>query len=263
MQGRSPCGRGERLAIGSRGRGPGIRPRRRHCGNSLLHAAWTFVALALLTVMPSLRAQDPPAAADNAGVTTRSAPPKTPPAQDLAIEGGGSFGHYRIFAGGWDAKQYIGGVEYDRNSWGRFLGARSDYVAELLPVMRLNETAHTDLWGDPMGPGRKILYGVGFSPIGFRLVWGQHWLRPYVSAKAGVDVWNHKFISDQGTYIQFTLHEALGGLVKLTDQVDLRMDVGDFHQSNGFMTDVNPGLDVATYEAALVYHMGSRRARVR
>ena len=133
----------------------------------------------------------------------------------------------------------------------------------LLPVMRLNETAHTDLWGDPMGPGRKILYGVGFSPIGFRLVWGQHWLRPYVSAKAGVDVWNHKFISDQGTYIQFTLHEALGGLVKLTDQVDLRMDVGDFHQSNGFMTDVNPGLDVATYEAALVYHMGSRRARVR
>lgn len=217
--------------------------------------------------MPAARAQDPPAAGESAAVTTRTAtrtaPPKVAPAQDIAIEGGGSFGHYRIFAGGWDAKQYIGGVEYDRNSWGRFLGARSDYVAELLPVMRLNEAGDTDIWGDPLGPGRRIIYGVGFSPIGFRLVWGQHWLRPFVSAKAGVDVWNHKFISDQGTYIQFTLHEALGGLVKLTDEVDLRMEVGDFHQSNGFMTDVNPGLDVASYDAALVYHLGSRRSRVR
>jgi hypothetical protein len=251
------------LAIGSRRRlGVAARPQDR-AGNFLLKARLFLVAAAVFAAAPA-RAQDPPAAADNAAVTTRTAPPKTRPAQDIAIEGGGSFGHYRIFAGGWDAKQYIGGVEYDRNSWGRFLGARSDYVAELLPIMRLNETAHTDLWGDPIGPpGRKILYGVGFSPIGFRLVWGQHWLRPFVGAKAGVDVWNHKFISDQGTYIQFTLHEALGGLVKLTDEVDLRMEVGDFHQSNGFMTDVNPGLDVASYDAALVYHLGSRRGRVR
>ena len=160
-------------------------------------------------------------------------------------------------------KMYIGGVEYNRNSWGRFLGARSDYVAELLPIMRLNESADTDIWGDRLGPGRKILYGAGFSPIGFRLVWGRHAVRPFLSAKAGLDVWDHKFISDQGSYIQFTLHEAAGVLVKLTDQYDLRMDIGDFHQSNGFMTDVNPGLDVASYSAGLVYHLGSGRGRVR
>jgi hypothetical protein len=218
-----------------------------------------FVAACVMA--PAMgRAQDPP---DDSVRATRPAPPQGPPAQDVAIEGGGSFGHFRIFAGGEDAKMYIGGVEYDRNSWGRFLGARSDYVAELLPIMRLNESADTDIWGDRLGPGRKILNGAGFSPIGFRLVWGRHAVRPFFSAKAGLDVWDHKFISDQGSYIQFTLHEAAGVLVKLTDQYDLRMDIGDFHQSNGFMTDVNPGLDVASYSAGLVYHLGSGRGRVR
>ncbi|HLJ79635.1 MAG TPA: acyloxyacyl hydrolase [Acidobacteriaceae bacterium] len=218
-----------------------------------------FVAACVMA--PAMaRAQDPP---NDSVRATRPTPPQGPPAQDVAIEGGGSFGHFRIFAGGEDAKMYIGGVEYDRNSWGRFLGARSDYVAELLPIMRLNESADTDIWGDRLGPGRKILYGAGFSPIGFRLVWGRHAVRPFFSAKAGLDVWDHKFISDQGSYIQFTLHEAAGVLVKLTDQYDLRMDIGDFHQSNGFMTDVNPGLDVASYSAGLVYHLGSGRGRVR
>lgn len=225
---------------------------------------WVFLGLALLAAVP-VRAQGPAAGeTDATAVTTRTAPPKVPPAQDLAVEGGGSFGHYRIFAGGEDAKMYIGGVEYDRHSWGRFLGARSDYAAELLPIMRLNESADTDIWGDRLGPGRRIVYGAGFSPIGFRLVWGQHWVRPFVSAKAGLDVWDHKFISNQGSYIQFTLHEAAGVLVKLTNQYDLRMDIGDFHQSNGFMTDVNPGLDVASYSAGLAYHLGSGRgSRVR
>lgn len=212
--------------------------------------------------MPAARAQDPPAAdgAAKSVLTSRPAPPKQPPAQDIAIEGMGSFGHLRIFAGGEDAKMYTGGIEYDRNSWGPFLKARNYYVAEVLPIMRLNESADTDIWGDRVGPGRKILYGAGFSPIGIRLVWGQHALRPFFTAKAGIVVWDHKFISDQGSYIQFSLRESAGFLVKMTDRYDLRLGLlGDFHQSNGFMTDVNPGLDVMNYEAGLVYHLGSGR----
>ena len=218
--------------------------------------------MAQLAAAHQARAQDPPAAdGANSVVTSRPAPPKTPPAQDIAIEGMGSFGHLRIFAGGEDAKMYTGGIEYDRNSWGPFLKARNDYVAEILPIMRLNESATTDIWGDRIGPGRKILYGAGFSPIGIRLVWGRHAVRPFFSAKAGIVVWDHKFISDQGSYIQFSLRESAGFLVKMTDSYDLRLGlIGDFHQSNGFMTDVNPGLDVPNYEAGLVYHLRRGRA---
>lgn len=218
----------------------------------------------LLTPLGRAQSQYPPAdSMETSVVTSRPTPPKRPPAQDIAVEGGGSFGHYRIFAGGMDAKQYIGGVEYDRNSWGTFLKARMDYVGEALPVMRLNESATTDIWGDRIGPGRRIIYGAGFSPIGFRMVWGRHAVRPFFTAKAGVDVWNHKFIANDGSYIQFTLHESFGALMKLTSRYDLRVGVGDFHQSNGFMTDVNPGLDVASYDAAIVYHLGRGQARVR
>lgn len=221
------------------------------------------VCMLLAASLPAARAQESPAGADPAVTTSSAAAPKHAPAQDVAVEGMGSFGHYRIFAGGEDAKMYTGGMEYDRNSWGPFLRARTDYVAEFLPVMRLNESADTDVWGDRLGPGRRILYGIGLSPIGIRFVWGKGYVRPFFTVKAGVVVWNHKFISDQASYIQFSLQESVGTLVKLTDRYDLRLGfIGDFHESNGFMTDVNPGLDVMNYQAGLVYHLGYRRRRV-
>lgn len=232
----------------------------------MVRGASLVLAGTLVFLAPFGRAQSQDSPADSVEtnvVTSRPSPPKRPPAQDIAVEGGGSFGHYRIFAGGSDSKQYIGGVEYDRNSWGTFLKARMDYSAELLPIMRLNEPATTDIWGDVVGPGRKIIYGAGFSPIGFRMIWGRHAVRPFFSAKAGLDVWNHKFMTRSGSYEQFTLHESIGALIKMTDRYDLRVDIGDFHQSNGFMTDINPGLDVASYNAAIVYHLGSGRAGVR
>ena len=261
---RTPGGEVKRLSIRS-GQSSFLRVLRRQdgVGISFVRTMWAGLALALLAAAPAARAQDPPPV-DGGGnnvLPSHPVPPKRPPAQDITIEGMGSFGHYRIFAGGEDGKMYTGGIEYGRNSWGPFLHARNYYVAEILPIMRLNEAANTDIWGDRLGPGRRILYGAGFSPIGIRLVWGNHALRPFFSAKAGLVVWDHKFISNEGSYIQFSLRESAGLFVKMNDRYDLRLGlIGDFHQSNGFMVDVNPGLDVANYEAGLVYHLGGGRA---
>lgn len=185
-----------------------------------------------------------------------------PPAADVVIESMCSYGNYRIFAGGSNAKLYTGGVEYDRHSWGTWLGARRDYAAEILPVMVLNEPSDTDIWGDRLGPGRKILYGVGISPVGVRLVWRDgKGLKPWFSAKGGVLAFDDKVLSRAGTYEQFTLQEAIGLMVKTSPRYDLRLGMfGDFHFSNGFATNVNPGLDVMNFSVGLVYHLGSRKA---
>lgn len=184
------------------------------------------------------------------------------PAADLVVEEMTSFGNYRLLAGGSNSKLYTAGLEYDRHSWGTWLGARRDYAGEILPVMILNEPSNTDIWGDTLGPGRKTLYGVGITPIGVRLVWrdGKSF-KPYFSAKGGLLVFNDKVLSKAGTYEQFTLQEAVGFMVKMSPRYDLRLGLfGDFHFSNGFVTDVDPGLDVMNCNIGLVYHLGSRHA---
>lgn len=205
----------------------------------------------------SIRAQDAPAiVAQHPSLAGQA------PAADLVIESMCSYGNYRIFAGGSNARLYTGGVEYDRHSWGTWLGARRDYAAEFLPIMVLNEPSDTDIWGDRLGPGRKILYGMGISPVGVRLVWRDgKALKPWFSAKGGVLAFDGKVMSRAGTYEQFTLQESVGLMVKTSPRYDLRLGMfGDFHFSNGFVTNVNPGLDVMNFSVGLVYHLGSRRA---
>jgi len=91
---------------------------------------------------------------------------------ELIVEGLASYGHYKIFASGSGCKLYTGGVEYDRHSWGYFLRARVDYVAEVLPLVLLDAPVTQDIWGTPTSPDRHIVPGIGFSPIGFRLLGG-------------------------------------------------------------------------------------------
>ncbi len=192
---------------------------------------------------------------------TQPVPTKQPPESNLVYEGLASYGNYRIFAGGSNCHLYTSGVEYDRNSWGYFLKARMDYAAEFLPMVVLNEPAKLDIWGDTIGPGRKILYGVGFSPIGLRMVWrNDRGLQPYFEAKGGFLVFDHKALSSAATYEEFTLQEALGLLVKVSPRYDLRLGLfGDFHFSNGFMVPANPGLDVMNATFGLSYHLGKPR----
>jgi hypothetical protein len=49
--------------------------------------------------------------------------------------------------------------------------ARMDYVAEVLPVVVLMEPAKADIWGDPLTTNKQWVPGLGFSPIGFRIMW--------------------------------------------------------------------------------------------
>lgn len=195
---------------------------------------------------------------------SRAPVPSEAPAQDLVFEGMGSYGNYRIFAGGENAHLYTGGLEYDRNSWGTFLKARMDYSAEVLPVMILNEPAVTDIWGDTKGPGRKILYGIGLSPAGLRMTWREkRAIKPYFGVKGGVLAFDQKVLTRASTYEDFTLQESAGMMVRVSPRYDLRLGLfGDFHFSNGFATNVNPGLDVMNYNVGIVYHLGSRRSGV-
>src|SRR5947209_18555251 len=43
------------------------------------------------------------------------------PESELIFEGLGSFGHFHVFAYSWWSYLDVGGIEYDRHSWDRFL----------------------------------------------------------------------------------------------------------------------------------------------
>jgi hypothetical protein len=50
-------------------------------------------------------------------------PRRITPEREVAIEGFVSYGNWQIFAAGESEALYTAGLEYDRNSWGRFAGA--------------------------------------------------------------------------------------------------------------------------------------------
>lgn len=197
------------------------------------------------------------ASAPSAPAETRP-PAKQPVESDLTVEGLASYGHYKIFASGSSCHLYTGGVEYDRHSWGYFLKARMDYAAEFLPVVLLDAPVTQDIWGTPTTPNRHIVPGVGFSPIGFRMLWRDHKaVKPYLAAKGGLLVFPQKVLSQESTYLNFSLQSATGMEARLTQRVDLRLGLfSDFHFSNGFMVPVNPGLDVMNANLGITYHLG-------
>ena len=185
---------------------------------------------------------------------------KRPVESELTVEGLASYGHYKIFASGSGCHLYTGGVEYDRHSWGRFLGARVDYVAEVLPLVLLHEAVTSDIWGTPTTPNHHIVPGIGISPIGFRMLWRDHKaIKPYLTAKGGLLVFPQKVLSQEATYVNFSLQSAIGVQVKMNERWDLRLGLfGDFHFSNDFIVPVNPGLDVMNANLGLTYHFGQQ-----
>jgi hypothetical protein len=196
-------------------------------------------------------------AAANAPAETK--PPAGPPVEsDLTVEGLASYGHYKIFASGSGCHLYTSGVEYDRHSWGYFLRARMDYAAEFLPVVLLDAPVTQDIWGTPTTPNRHIVPGVGLSPIGFRMLWRDHKaVKPYLTAKGGLLLFPQKVLSQESTYLNFSLQSATGLEAKLSQRFDLRLGLfSDFHFSNGFMVPVNPGLDVMNANLGITYHLG-------
>lgn len=223
---------------------------RSYAGDLHLNCASLLAALCLLA--PQLAHSQAMEAA-----VEQSVPAKQPVESELIYEGLASYGNYKIFASGTDCKLYTSGIEYDRHSWGSLLKGRMDYVAEVLPLVILDEPAKADIWGNPMSYSRQIVPGIGFSPIGFRLLWrdGRAW-KPYLLAKGGLLVFDKKVISTQATYENFSLQSALGMQVRMTQRLDLRLGLfSDFHFSDGFIVPVNPGLDVMNANWGISYHL--------
>lgn len=202
------------------------------------------------------------AGAQNTDASPVAVKTRNQPESELILEGLGSFGHFHIFAYSWWSYLDVGGVEYDRHSWGRFLWARRDYVAEFLPVAILRQPAKTDVFGDPLSTDHKVNYGIGISPAGMRLIWrdGKKW-KPYYTVKGGVIVFSQKSLSEYASYQNFSLQQSLGVQFKVTSRWDFRMAFADFHFSNAFMVPSNPGVDEMMYSGGLSYHLGRGVAR--
>jgi hypothetical protein len=197
-------------------------------------------------------------------VTAIDRPAKLPPASEITVEGLVSYGNYRIFASGENCKTYDVGVEYDRHSWGHFLKARVDYVAEVLPMVLLNQPTVMNIWGSTESASRKTVPGVDISPIGIRWLWRDgKAIKPYLMAKGGVLVFAQKPLSSKTTYENLSLQSATGLEVRINERFDLRLGLfGDFHFSDGFIVPVNPGLDVMNATMGLTYHLGSKRRSI-
>src|SRR5579863_602525 len=99
---------------------------------------------------------------------------KLPVESQIVVEGGSSVGNIHVFAFADDRRIAPLGVEYDRHSWGSFLTARVDYVAEVLPMVLLNEPAKYGADSIALTTDRQVKYGFGFSPVGVRLLWRRH-----------------------------------------------------------------------------------------
>lgn len=179
------------------------------------------------------------------------------PESELVFEDLNSFGHYHALATGRWSYLHVAGIEYDRHSWGKFIGAQMDYVAEILPVVILIDPAKADIWGGPLSTAHRTVPGLGISPVGLRMLWrdGKIW-KPFFTIKGGLIAFTQKALSPLASYQDFTLQENIGLQFRLNRRWDLRTALGDFHFSNAFAEPSNPGIDEMSYDIALSYHMG-------
>lgn len=227
-------------------------------------ASYSLSILAALSILGAQVAHSQTAAAPNQTAAQAQPQPelKPQPEREVIFEGLASYGNYRIFATDDNSKIYTGGIEYDRHSWGYALGAQMDYVAEFLPFILFNEMADTDLYGNQLtySPNRRLLYGIGFSPIGLRMIWrDKKAIKPYILVKGGMLVFDHKAISDHAAYENFTMQSGLGVQMKMTKRVDLRLGLwSDFHFSDGFVVPINPGSDMMNANWGVSYHLPDR-----
>jgi len=180
---------------------------------------------------------------------------RRPKPSEFVVEESNSFGNYRAFGSAEGVKLHTAGFEYDRELWGSVLGARVDYVGEVLPVVLLSQWSKTDRWGDPIGPGRETVPGIGLSPLGFRMVWrdGSR-VMPFWETKANVFGFTKKILAPNTTYENFGFTGTVGLQFKLSDRYDLRVGVGNQHISNANLAN-NPGVDVMEETVGLVVHL--------
>ena len=85
------------------------------------------------------------------------------------------------------------------------------------------------------------------------MLWRDHKaIKPYLTAKGGLLVFPQKVLSQEASYVNFSLQSAMGVQARLTERFDLRLGLfSDFHFSDDFIVPVNPGLDVIEREFGL------------
>lgn len=199
---------------------------------------------------------------DTPFIKTAPKPPvEEPQTSDLTVQGMVSYGNWRIFAAGRDASLYTVALEYDRHSWGYFLKARMDYVAEVIPVAIFHGAVVTAPWGKPLTPARQNIPGFGITPIGLRMMWfSNSKVKPYFTVKGGMIAFTKKVPASQASYQNFTMQQGIGVQARLNPRYDLRLGLfGDFHFSNAFMVPDNPGIDVMNASIGLTYHLNRDR----
>jgi hypothetical protein len=178
---------------------------------------------------------------------------------ELVLEGGGSVGHYSVVAYSQAREVYTTGLEYDRHSWGSFLGARLDYVAELLPAVFLTEPARYDSAGIALTTDRKVTFGTGISATGVRLLWRRDkTFKPFLIAKGGIVYFTNRVISTEGGHLNFSSQFGTGLETRLSPHWDLRTGFTYFHLSDGNLAPKNPGVDFMYFAGGVGYRFGGR-----
>jgi hypothetical protein len=230
---------------------------------SIATAGWLLLGLcAQCQVMADARAMGEPAA--TAIAVARPAAEKHPVESEIAVMGMVPYGDYRLISTTVRCDAWTVGVEYDRNSFGHFLlGARWDYVGEVLPFVLLSEPAKADYWGNPESPYQQHLHGLSILPIGWRWIWRANKpLKFYVSTKLGAVAFNQKALSLNASYVNFNIQAAFGMQYRLSDRIDLKVEPFEFfHVSNGYLAASNPGMDELGSKFGISYHLGRRGER--
>jgi hypothetical protein len=229
-----------------------------------LHSTFVCFGLLLSFCAPAIRAQQfllarPPAAEG----------PK-PETSELFFETYIANIDFKFAGGELSSMNDNAGIEYDRHSVGKYttragrfldgpaklVHARLTYVAEVLPIFLINQPIHTDIWGDALGPGRKIVPGINISPLGFRWMWlDGRAVRPLWTVKLGESLSTQKALGTNATYENFTIHSEIGFQARLTATTDLRLDYAYQHISNAYSSGSNPGLDTVGPNFGIVYHL--------
>jgi hypothetical protein len=191
---------------------------------------------------------------------TRQQPDRRPPEPEIAVMGMVPYGDYRMFSATVRCNAWTVAVEYDRHSFRNLLGARVDYVAEVIPFVLLSEPAVSDYWGNPKSPYQQHLYGLSISPIGFRMLWGgEKPLKLYISTKLGAVAFNQKAMSLKASYANVNLQSDFGLQLRLSDRMDLRLiPLQFFHVSNAYLAASNPGMDELAAQFGVSFHLRGR-----
>ena len=163
--------------------------------------------------------------ATSAIMTPKPAPARRQVDSDISVMAMFPYGDYRLFAATIRCNAWTVGVEYDRNSWGHFMGSRVDYIVEVIPLLLLNQPANPTFWGGSFDPAQKIVPGISISPFGFRFLWrANKSVKPYVSTKLGIAAFTQKALSPNASYANFNIQAAFGLQIKMTENWDLRVE---------------------------------------